>query len=456
MLQIYNTLTQKKEIFTPINPGKIKFYVCGITVYDYCHLGHARTFVAFDVIVRYLKFIGYDVTYVRNITDIDDKIIKRANENNEDYTTLTTRFIQAMHEDFEKLNLLQPEYEPRATEYIPHMTRLIQKIIERNQAYVGQNGDVYFDVRRFTNYGCLSHHDIEQLESGARVDVSEVKNDPLDFALWKLAKENEPSWDSPWGKGRPGWHIECSAMSMDLLGEHFDFHGGGRDLIFPHHENELAQSRAGCDTSFVNYWMHSGYLQIDKEKMSKSLGNFITIRDILRDHDAETCRYLFLSSHYRSPLLYSDEALHQAKQALTRLYTALRFLPDATCALDTTYETQFKNAMNDDFNTPIALSVLFDIVREINRTKTTDLESAASHAALLKKLGNALGLLTQNEEHYFQETEQDVAIIEKLIQDRMHARATKNWQEADRIRQELAKLSVVIEDGKEGTTWRKE
>jgi cysteinyl-tRNA synthetase len=455
MLQIYNTLTRQKEIFQPREALKVGFYICGVTVYDYCHLGHARTYTAFDAIIRYLKSIGYSVRYVRNITDIDDKIIKRANENQEPYTAVTERYTKAMHEDFAALGLLTPDAEPCATNYIPHMIALIAKMLANNHAYLGENGDVYFDVRHFPQYGCLSHHNIEQLESGARVEVSEIKRDPLDFVLWKMAKPDEPSWDSPWGKGRPGWHIECSAMSMDILGKHFDIHGGGRDLIFPHHENELAQSRAAEDTKFVNIWMHSGYLQIDKEKMSKSLGNFVTIRDVLRVHTPEVCRFFFLSSHYRSPLVYTEEGLVQAKQALTRIYTALRFLEITDSKAETAYESAFLTAMNDDFNTPLALSVLFDLAHEINRLREIDMAKASALAGLLRKLGGQLGLLQQEVEAYFQAGSQiDVAHIEELIQKRMTARLTKNWVEADRIRDELAALSVVIEDGAQGTTWR--
>ena len=323
MLNIFNTLTREKNAFEPMEKGKINLYVCGVTVYDYCHLGHARTYSAMDSIIRYLSYVGYEVNYVRNITDIDDKIIKRAAENQEKPAELTVRFTQAMHDDFQALGLKAPNYEPRATAYIPQMIALISRIIEQGLAYVGKTGDVYFDVRAFPHYGCLSHHNVDELESGARVDVVEAKKDPLDFVLWKLAKPGEPAWDSPWGEGRPGWHIECSAMSMDLLGETFDIHAGGRDLIFPHHENEVAQSMAATNKPFAHCWMHTGFLQIDKEKMSKSLGNFITIREALNQHSAEVLRYFFAASHYRSPLIYTDEALMQAKQSLTRFYTAL-------------------------------------------------------------------------------------------------------------------------------------
>lgn len=455
MLQVYNTLTRQKENFQSLQPGKVGIYVCGVTVYDYCHLGHARTYTAIDVIIRYLRWHGYAVNHVRNITDIDDKIIKRANENNEVFHVVTQRFIQAMHEDFAALGLALPDHEPRATDYIPEMIALIEEIIGNGHAYVASNGDVYFNVRSFSEYGCLSHHDIEQLESGARVEVTKAKQDPLDFVLWKLAKPGEPSWDSPWGKGRPGWHIECSTMSMDLLGEHFDLHAGGRDLIFPHHENEVAQSQAATHDKFVNVWLHTGFLQMDKEKMSKSLGNFITIRDALKNHDPEILRFFLLSSHYRSPLIYSADALSQTRQALERFYTALRFLPVAEREKNSKFEEQFIAAMDDDFNTPIALSVLFDLAHEIQRLREKDIESAAKHAALLKYLGNVLGILQTDPDLFFQTgISVDANKIEALIAERLLARQNKNWSEADRIRDELTKMNIVIEDGSQGTTWK--
>lgn len=455
MLKIYNTLTRQKEAFTPIEPNKIGIYICGVTVYDYCHIGHARTYTSADVIIRYLRWRGFAVNHVRNITDIDDKIIKRANENREEVGKLTQRFIQAMHEDFAALNLIPPDHEPRATEFIPQMVTLIEKIIANGHAYVADNGDVYFDVRSFPDYGCLSHHDIEQLESGARVEILEIKRDPLDFVLWKLAKPNEPSWDSPWGKGRPGWHIECSAMAMQLLGEHFDIHGGGRDLIFPHHENEIAQSQSATKEKFANTWIHGGFLQVEKEKMSKSLGNFVTIRDVLREHNPEVLRYLLIASHYRSPLVYSSEMLQQAKQSLTRFYTALRSLPEGKVLENSKFEAQFIEAMDDDFNTPVALSILFDLAHEIQRLRDTDLNAAASHAALLKKLAGALGVLGDDPEVFLKAgTDIDAGKIEALIAARQKARQEKNWREADRIRNELSSLSIVIEDGPNGTTWK--
>lgn len=455
MLKIYNTLTRKKEIFKPLNPPAVNLYVCGVTVYDYCHLGHARTYTSADVIIRYLRFRQYQVKHVRNITDIDDKIIKRAQENNENIAVLTARFIDAMHEDFAQLQLSLPDNEPRATQYIPSMIRLIEKIIANGHGYVAANGDVYFDVRSYKSYGALSHHNLEELESGARVLVAEVKRDPLDFVLWKLAKENEPAWESPWGAGRPGWHIECSAMSMELLGEHFDLHAGGRDLIFPHHENEIAQSQAATRKPFANTWIHGGFLQIDKEKMSKSLGNFVTIRELLKQHDPESIRYVLLASHYRSPLTYTDESLKQAKQSLTRFYTALRWLPQAKPLAHSTFENQFIEAMDDDFNTPVALSVLFDLAHEIQRMREKDVEKAAQLAALLKYLGGVLGILDRDPETFFKRAlEVDTVHIEALISARNEARLNKDWAKADRIRQTLADMSIVIEDGPMGTTWK--
>lgn len=455
MLKIYNTLTRQKEEFKPIHEKKVGMYVCGVTVYDYCHLGHARTYTSADVINRYLRWRGYDVTYVRNITDIDDKIIKRANESGKAFNDVTKEFIQAMHEDFAALQLAKPDHEPRATEYISQMIALIEKILANKNAYVADNGDVYFDVRSFPDYGCLSHHNIEQLESGARVEVVDVKRDPLDFVLWKLAKPGEPSWPSPWGEGRPGWHIECSAMSADLLGNHFDIHGGGRDLIFPHHENEIAQSRAATQEPFANVWVHGGFLQIEKEKMSKSLGNFVTIRDVLREHKPEVVRYLLLASHYRSPLVYADDALAQTRQALGRFYTALRGLPEADPAQETIYETQFIAAMDDDFNTPIALSVLFELAHEVQRLREKDPAMSSRLGALLKKLGGVLGILQSDPDAFFQSGMQfSKDEIEEMISKRMIARQNKNWAESDRIRDELKAKGIVIEDTANGATWK--
>lgn len=455
MLKIYNTLTRKKEKFVPLEPNKVGIYMCGVTVYDYCHIGHARTYISTDVIIRYLRWRGYQVNYVRNITDIDDKIIKRANDNNEEFTSVAKKFIQVMHEDFAALNLTLPDHEPRATQYVPQIIAFIEKIIANNHAYVASNGDVYFNVRSFKKYGCLSHHNIEQLESGARVEISEMKKDPLDFALWKLAKPGEPAWESPWGKGRPGWHIECSVMSVTLLGERFDIHGGGRDLIFPHHENELAQAEAVTKKKLASVWIHGGLLQIEKEKMSKSLGNFVTIRDVLKEHDPEVLRYLLISSHYRSPLTFSPELLQQAKHALARFYTALRGLPESKPIQNSKYEIKFIEAMDDDFNTPIALSVLFDLTHEIQRMRDTDLNAAAAHGALLRQLSHPLNILQSDPEIFLKSgADFDVGKIENLIAARQKARKESNWAEADRIRNELSALSITIEDGPNGTTWK--
>jgi cysteinyl-tRNA synthetase len=456
MLKIYNSFTQQKEEFKPLEPGKVKMYVCGMTVYDYCHMGHARMLSSFDVIVRYLKWRGFSVYYARNITDIDDKIIKRANENHEDFRQVTARFIQAMNEDIGALNLLAPTHEPCATECISDMISLIEKLIVSGYAYVAENGDVYYNVRSFKNYGALSHRDIEQLMSGARVEVSDIKWDPLDFVLWKLAKPEEPYWDSPWGKGRPGWHIECSAMAMRFLGEQFDIHGGGKDLIFPHHENEIAQSEAVTQKKFANLWMHVGYLQTDKEKMSKSLGNFFTIRDLLPKFSGEVIRYFLIASHYRSPLQYSEDLVQQSQHALERFYKALRGLPIADFPVNSIYEQKIIEAMNDDFNVPIAFSVLFELSHEIQRLRETDLNAAAQHAALLRHLGAVFGILQDDPDNFLKIGFKglDVDKIEKLIMARNVARAQKQWAEADRIRNELLAMSVVLEDGVEGTTWR--
>lgn len=456
MLKIYNSISQKKEIFKPLVANKVKIYVCGPTVYDFAHIGNARTYSAFDVIIRYLRWREYEVTYVRNITDIDDKIIKRANENNENFRVVVERFTQAIHDDFAALGLLQPNFEPKATDYIPHMILMIETLIAKNHAYVADNGDVNFDVRSFSQYGELAHRDIEKLESGARVEINDTKRDPLDFVLWKLAKPGEPSWQSPWGAGRPGWHIECSVMSANILGDTFDIHGGGKDLIFPHHENEIAQSECASQKKFVNIWMHAGYLQIEKEKMSKSLGNFFTIRELLEKHPPEVLRYFLITSHYRSPLQYSEESIKQSRQALMRFYTALRGLPSAEAVIDSAFEQQFIAAMDDDFNAPIAFAVLFELAHEIQRLREKDPKLAAQHGALLKKLGGVLGVLQEDPEQFLQLGKEDLDVkkIEQLIAARNKARVEKNWVEADRIRGELTAMSVVIEDGQGGTSWK--
>lgn len=458
MLEIYNTLTKQKEPFIPRQPGKIGLYVCGMTVYDYCHIGHARIMVCFDVMTRYLRLRGFDVTYVRNITDIDDKIIKRAQENGEDYSVLTERFIQAMHEDQAALGVLPPTEEPRATSYIVAMQALIQRLLDKAYAYVADNGDVYYDVSQFTSYGCLAHQDLDKLRAGARVAVVDVKQDPLDFVLWKLAKPGEPSWESPWGAGRPGWHIECSAMSMQCLGDEFDLHGGGGDLVFPHHENEIAQAVAATDKSFAHAWLHVGFVQIDKEKMSKSLGNFFTIREVLAQCSGEALRYFLMASHYRSPLNYSTDALAGAHAALERFYLTLRDVDLTAKPLEgSEFERQFCAAMDDDFNTPVALAVLFDLAREVNRVRGDDPALANSLGALLRRLANeGLGLLNQDPDLFLQATSEDAAEIEALIAARQAAREQKNWSEADRLRDELLAKGVVLEDAATGTTWRQQ
>ncbi|MGL5365046.1 MAG: cysteine--tRNA ligase, partial [Plesiomonas shigelloides] len=399
MLKIYNTLTRQKEEFKPIHAGKVGMYVCGVTIYDLCHIGHGRTFVAFDVVARYLRYLGYDLTFVRNITDVDDKIIKRAAENGETCDQLTERLIADMHADFDALNMQRPDIEPRATKHIAEIIEMVQRLLDRGHAYVASNGDVMFSVDTFKDYGKLSRQDLEQLQAGARVDVDEAKRNPVDFVLWKMSKPGEPSWTSPWGAGRPGWHIECSAMNSKQLGEHFDIHGGGSDLMFPHHENEIAQSFCAHDTPYVNYWMHSGMVMVDREKMSKSLGNFFTIRDVLSHYDAETVRYFLMSGHYRSQLNYSEENLKQARTALERLYTALRGLDLSVApAGGEAFEERFRTAMDDDFNTPEAYSVLFDMAREVNRLKADDLAAANALGAALRQLAGVLGLLQQDPE----------------------------------------------------------
>ncbi|MFN3785833.1 MAG: cysteine--tRNA ligase, partial [Thiothrix sp.] len=394
MLHIYNSLTRQKEVFTPIHPRQVRMYVCGMTVYDYCHLGHARVMVVFDTVYRYLKASGYAVHYVRNITDIDDKIIKRAGENAEPIQALTQRFIDAMHEDEAALNVLRPDDEPRATGNIPEMLAMIQVLLDKGLAYRGSNGDVYYDVSQFDDYGKLSGRKLDELRAGERVAIDDVKDDPLDFVLWKAAKPGEPAWDAPWGAGRPGWHIECSAMSQKLLGDHFDIHGGGSDLQFPHHENEIAQSEGCTGHKHVNYWMHNGFIRVNNEKMSKSLGNFFTIREVLQHYRAEAIRFFILNSHYRSQLNYATEQLDAANAALTRLYTAIRGLPEVGAANNTDYERRFNLAMDDDFNTPEALAVMFELARDINRVRSEQSAPAAAPlGALLKRLGKILGIL---------------------------------------------------------------
>jgi cysteinyl-tRNA synthetase len=466
MLKIFNSLTGSKDVFRPIEAGKVRMYVCGMTVYDYCHLGHARVMVVFDVVARYLREAGYEVTYVRNITDVDDKIIQRANENHEEIQALTDRFIQIMNEDAAALGVLPPDIEPRATSSMASIVEMIEKLMDKGYAYQGENGDVYYDVSRFGSYGRLSGKQLDELQAGARVAVDDAKGDPLDFVLWKTVKPDEPSWPSPWGPGRPGWHIECSAMSTGCLGAHFDIHGGGMDLKFPHHENEIAQSEAATGEPFVNYWMHNGFVRVDDEKMSKSLGNFFTVREILKHYRAEDVRYFILASHYRSPLNYSQDNLQQGKAALTRLYTSLRGLDPAPPGPECEhYTSAFHTAMDDDFNTPEAIAVLFELAREINKCRDTEPDLAGRLAGCLQRLGGILGLLQVAPESYLRETatvqddtaagELPEAEVEALIARRIKAREQKDWGEADRLRDELEGYGIVLEDGASGTSWRR-
>ncbi len=461
MIRIYNTLTQQKEEFRPIEPGKVRMYVCGMTVYDYCHLGHARVLVAFDVITRYLRHRGYDVNYVRNITDIDDKILRRADENGEFYSELTDRMIKAMHEDEARLGVLSPTEEPRATAFISEIVAMIQRLIAGGHAYAADNGDVYFAVDSFDDYGKLSKKKLEDLLAGARVDVQEAKRSPADFALWKAAKAGEVSWPSPWGDGRPGWHIECSAMSTCCLGDTFDIHGGGPDLLFPHHENEIAQSECATGHTFVNTWMHAGAIRVNKEKMSKSLGNFFTIREIMEKYPAEVVRYFLVSSHYRSQVDYSEENLAEAGRTLTRLYHALRGIVPAKAAdvQASEHDERFAEAMDDDFNTAGAIAVLHAVANEINQHRRDGREEDAKRsAAILVRLGGVLGLLQQDPEAFFQAdtgSELSAADIEALIQARADARKGRDFAEADRIRDELADKGIILDDSREGTTWRR-
>jgi len=459
MLRIFDTEAREKREFIPIEPGKVRMYVCGMTVYDYCHVGHARVMVVFDMVVRYLRHRGFDVTYVRNITDIDDKIIARANEKGEDIFRLTQRFIDAMHEDADALGCLRPDHEPRATGAIDDMLKMIGTLIEKGHAYRADNGDVYFDVSSFEEYGRLSGRQPEDLRAGARVEIGEAKDDPLDFVLWKAAKPGEPSWDSPWGPGRPGWHIECSAMSTECLGPHFDIHGGGQDLQFPHHENEIAQSEAAHGCHYVNYWMHNGFVRINEEKMSKSLGNFFTVREVLKSYHPEVMRLFILGSHYRSPLNYSDQNLDASRAALSRLYTALKEVEPQGEALPEVI-TRFEELMDDDFNTPEAIALLFEQASEVNRLRVSDPKQAARHAATMKTIGGILGLLQGEPEaflHWAPAAEGQLSDdqILALIDQRQAARKEKNWAESDRIRDELTAAGIVLEDGPGGTTWRR-
>jgi len=456
MLKIYNTLSRAEERFVPLDPPRVRMYVCGMTVYDYPHLGNARAMIAFDVVQRWLRASGYEVTYVRNITDIDDKIIRRAVENGEPISALTERFTRCVEEDFTALGIQKPDLEPRATQYVDEMQALIHRLEERGMAYLATNGDVNFAVRKFPRYGQLSGKSLDDLRAGERVEVDAAKRDPLDFVLWKRAKEGEPSWQSPWGSGRPGWHIECSAMSTKLLGAHFDIHGGGQDLQFPHHENEIAQSEGASGQTFVNYWMHNGFVQLQDEKMSKSTGNFATIRELLRRHDPEVVRFFVVRAHYRSPLSYSDQHLEDARHALARLYTALKGVPAdaASPDWDESHGRRFQEAMDKDFNTPEAVAVLFDLANEVNRAHSTAL------ARQLRALGRLLGLLGRESEAFLRAgtglgDEISDAQIGALIAERNEARRTRNFRRADDIRDELLRQRIALEDGPQGTTWRR-
>jgi cysteinyl-tRNA synthetase len=461
-LKIYNTLARDKQSFVPLQPGKVNMYVCGMTVYDYCHVGHARMMMAFDVIYRWFKASGYEVKYVRNITDIEDKIIRRAVENGETMSQLTGRFIQAMNEDTAALGILRPDFEPRATDYVPQMLSIIQRLEDKELAYQGEDGDVNYAVRKFPGYGKLSGKSLDDLRAGERVDVNTGKRDPLDFVLWKAGKENEPAearWESKWGVGRPGWHIECSAMSCAMLGEHFDIHGGGADLQFPHHENEIAQSEGAFGAPMANYWIHNGFVRVDNEKMSKSLGNFFTIREVLAKYDAEVLRFFILRAHYRSPLNYSDVHIDDAKGALTRLYTALNGIELGNDPVevdwDEAHARRFREAMDDDFNTPLAVAELFDLASEVNRSKSL------ANARQLKALAGVLGLLERSPQAFLQAgSPQDEGLDEAAVLDaiarRAAAKKARNFAEADAIRAELTAAGVVLEDKPDGSTnWRR-
>jgi cysteinyl-tRNA synthetase len=471
MIEIHNSLTGRKEPLRELEPGHVRMYVCGMTVYDYCHVGHARSLIAFDVVRRYLRHRGYRVTHVRNITDIDDNIIARAAKNGEPVTALTARFTRAMHEDCAALGVESPEHEPRATEYVAEIVAMIEALIAKGYAYVAADGDVLYAVGRFEGYGRLSGKKLADLRAGARVEIDEQKRDPLDFALWKAAKPGEPNWPSPWGVGRPGWHIECSAMAVALLGPHFDIHGGGADLKFPHHENEIAQSCAACGTKFVNLWMHNGFVNVNEEKMSKSLGNFFTVRDVLPRLRPEVLRAFVLSSHYRGPINYSDENLRQADAALERLYVALRGVVPVASAAESEASRRFEAAMDDDFNTPEALAALQALARELNVAKAAgDAPRVAAHAAELLRLAGVLGVLGEDPEAWLKTrpargldddespagraAEPAAAEIEALVAARTAARKTRDFKESDRIRDELLARGVVLEDGPQGTSWR--
>ncbi len=451
-LSVYNTLTRKKDVFVPLVAGKVGMYVCGVTVYDYCHVGHARVMVVFDVIHRWLRELGFDVNYVRNFTDVDDKIIKRAAERGIGIDALTDEMIVAFHEDIDALGCIRPSHEPRATAYMDAMISMIQKLMDTGCAYVGGGGDVLYAVRDFADYGRLSGKNIDDLEAGSRVDVDEGKRDPLDFVLWKMAKVDEPAWDSPWGKGRPGWHIECSAMSCCHLGDTFDIHGGGMDLKFPHHENEIAQARAANGGGFARYWLHNGFVNINAEKMSKSLGNFFTIREVTKKYDPEVLRMFMLGTHYRSPLDFSDTALDVAKAGLDRLYETKRRLPNTQ--KHSPLPDTFSAAMNDDFNTPEALAVLFETTRAINKQLDAG-QNADTAMAAFQRMCSLLGIVQQDVSVWFQSADVDASWIEEKIAARNQARKNRDFALADALRDELAASGIVLEDGSSGTTWKK-
>jgi cysteinyl-tRNA synthetase len=465
MLSIYNSMSGRKESFAPITPGKVRMYVCGITVYDYLHLGHARMMIVFDMVVRYMRSVGLEVEYVRNITDIDDKIIERANEQGVEIGELTAKFIQEMHRDADALGVLRPDHEPRATDHLDAIVAMIAELERRGLAYRGDNGDVYYAVARFADYGKLSRKNLADLRAGSRIDVAESKRDPLDFVLWKAAKPDEPQWESPWGPGRPGWHIECSAMSTEMLGNTFDIHGGGMDLKFPHHENEIAQSCGATGADFARLWMHNGFVRVDEEKMSKSLGNFFTVRDILTRFQPEEVRFLMLGSHYRKPLNYSEQELISAGAALDGYYTALARVEPGELPREEEFTARFRECMDDDFNSPGALAVLADLRRELSRVLDAgDNARGAALAALLRQLGGVLGILQDNPTGWLRRPKRgtsqaqdalDDAAIDALIEQREQARAARNWAEADRIRDELKSAGIALEDGAGGTGWRR-
>ena len=456
MLKIFNSLTRNKEIFKPIDEKSVRMYVCGMTVYDFCHLGHARVMVVFDMVRSWFKSSGYEVTYVRNITDIDDKIISRANQNQESFLDLTERFIVAMNDDAAALGVTPPDFEPKASDNIPQMIELIELLFDKGLAYEGSNGDVYYSVNKFERYGRLSGKSLEDLRAGERVDINPEKRHPMDFVLWKGAKPGEPYWQSPWGEGRPGWHIECSAMSERYLGSHFDIHGGGQDLQFPHHENEIAQSEGAHDHGYVNYWMHNGFVRVDDEKMSKSLGNFFTVNEVLKKFDPEVIRFFILRAHYRSPLNYSDQHLEDAKLALTRLYTSLKDISaeevDESSYWDDPRAVKFRAALDDDFNTPEAMSVLFDLASDLNR------DHSVATASLLKSLAATLGFLNRVPSEFLQASvgaALSADEIESMIQKRNEARMNKDYDLADELRDGLMDAGVILEDSSGTTTWRR-